>query len=83
VGWQQSLEGWGRFWLLQKDLVGRSVEEGGTGTRRGGLFGGCDGDGELLAGEAAAARRYRSNLPVAPLLRLIKYLANTELGPEI
>lgn len=53
ASWEQSVEGWGgRFWPLRKGFVGRSVEGG-----RGGLFGGCDGDGELLAGEAAAARR--------------------------
>lgn len=28
-------------------------------------------------------RRSRSNLPVAPLPRLAKYLTNAELGPEI
>lgn len=48
----EALSNEGRFWLLQKRFVGRSVKGG-----RGGTFGGCDGDGELLAGETAVACR--------------------------
>lgn len=65
--------GGGRFWLLWGGSEGCSVQGRG-------LSAGLEA---VVVMERCWPGRSRSNLPVAPLLRLAKYLTNAELGPEI